>query len=129
MDRGELMTVVIDMTPREAYDRIVEHFSKEGARFGYNLEARRCSYRTSDGRACAVGCLLSDEDAAKLERVIEDYGVVDVPNGHLFDFLRRAQVIHDREALAAMQGDGSIAAFLDKLEAYASTAGIIEVNS
>lgn len=46
-------------TAQEAYDQIVEYFSRPEARLGH--EDGQGRYRTSDGRKCAVGCLIDDE--------------------------------------------------------------------
>lgn len=46
-------------TAQEAYDQIVEYFSRPEARLGH--EGGQGRYRTSDGRKCAVGCLIDDE--------------------------------------------------------------------
>lgn len=45
------------------FDKMVEHMAaqKERAKDDYG-----CQYRTDDGRACAIGCLISDEKAKGL---------------------------------------------------------------
>jgi hypothetical protein len=121
------MTITIDMTPQEAFDKIVEHFSQPGAQFGYH--GGTCSYFDSDTKAkCAVGCLLSDQEASRLEYeanewsqgdtslgVITKDGVLEVTNPATLEFLLDAQALHDGTASAE---DEAVIEFVIKLKNY-----------
>ena len=54
------------MTTQEAYDKIREYFSHPEAEFGVG-EDGSCEYISSEGRKCAVGCLIPHE-------ILSDYG-------------------------------------------------------
>lgn len=52
------------MTTQQALNQIVEYFSKSDAKLARVMvigDAADCVYRTSDGRGCAVGCLIPAE--------------------------------------------------------------------
>jgi len=54
------------MTPQEIYDKVY-HRLTDGT--GRAMDPSGfCAYRTHDGRACAVGVLLSDEEASEADR-------------------------------------------------------------
>jgi hypothetical protein len=61
-----------------------------------------CYYRTSDGNACLVGCLLTDEVARKADERTEEASILarryfsDVHNADAF--FEAAQAIHDKDA-------------------------------
>lgn len=115
-------------TVEQAYNRIVKHFSQPNAKlairrrdFGYSA----CEYYKSPGVRCAVGCLLTDEQAKEAQKTLDDWG-----NGsnvkelleyyepvkhwgkdeYLALFLARAQEIHDTAR--------SVPDFLNRLERY-----------
>lgn len=46
-----------------------EHFSIEGIKFGIDTSTNTCCYRNEYGDKCAIGCLITDEMAAKLAEV------------------------------------------------------------
>ena len=48
------------MDNQEAYDRIVEYFTRPDAKLGLS-DAGKCVYRGQDGQRCAAGCLIPDE--------------------------------------------------------------------
>jgi len=66
--------------------------------------AGSCQYRTSDGNACLVGCLLTDEVAREADRTLEDAGVLALrhfPNiPYVAAFFGEAQALHDLRAEA-----------------------------
>ena len=46
-------------TTQELFDRIIDHFIKQGRRAMSGNED--CMYRTPNGDMCAIGCLIADE--------------------------------------------------------------------
>ena len=93
--------ITINENPKEAYDKIVEYFSRPDARLSQS-NPNTCFYRhPEDGRACAVGCLISDEDYSEsnIEGLslysLEQTGEISVPSSITKDFLDRAQDQHD----------------------------------
>lgn len=93
-------------TPAGAYEMIHEYFSRPGAVLAknpaYNAFGSEpsCLYRTPDGHACAVGCLIADQDyTPELEsvgsiRALVDEGVIGIGD-ELINFLINAQQMHD----------------------------------
>ena len=67
-----------------------------------------CQYRTSDGNACLVGCLLTDEDAREADDTLDEASVLALryfPNvPYVAAFFDAAQGIHDRDAKAVVSG-------------------------
>jgi hypothetical protein len=67
-----------------------------------------CYYRTPDGNACLVGCLLTDEDAREADRTLDEATVLALrhfPNvPYVAAFFDRAQWIHDTDAKAVVSG-------------------------
>jgi len=50
-----------DMTKQCVFDKIAAHMMKQG---GKCLDDKgHCNYRNAEGKACAAGCLLTDEEA------------------------------------------------------------------
>jgi hypothetical protein len=45
------------MTPQEIFDFVRSHIEKQGP----SMEDDICRYRMTDGKSCAVGCLIPDE--------------------------------------------------------------------
>lgn len=43
-----------DLTDQQIFDKVVNHLRTQGY-------AGSCSYRTPDGKKCAIGCLIDDE--------------------------------------------------------------------
>jgi hypothetical protein len=70
--------------------------------------ADSCQYRTPDGNACLVGCLLTDEDAREADRTLDEASVLALrhfPNvPYVAAFFDAAQAIHDRDAKAVVSG-------------------------
>lgn len=100
-------------TPREAYDKMVRHFSKPGARLGMeDGNPTACSYKTKSGYKCAVGCLIPDDaykdafDTGETDdgwssdgtdiSALYSSGMVDFAHTQTLAFCRSAQVIHDK---------------------------------
>lgn len=53
---------------QKTLNRVWAHFITSRALPGWDNEINRCSYRGSNGGKCAVGVLLTDEEAALLEQ-------------------------------------------------------------
>lgn len=112
----------IHYTTQSAYDKIRAYFSKPGATIAYDVEIRACRYRTSDGRKCAVGCLVPDSLYTKsMENMpgwsaIEAAGLEDMFADVSHTFLNNAQSAHDH----AM----SVEDFLRMLDGIALDEGI-----
>jgi hypothetical protein len=47
-------------TAQQLYDKVVSHLRQQNAK-AYDEKTVMCRYRTSDGKSCAVGCLIPDE--------------------------------------------------------------------
>lgn len=56
------------MTPQEIITKVWEHMAKQRVQ-AYDAIKGHCAYRTRDGKACAVGCLLDDATAEKLDQL------------------------------------------------------------
>jgi hypothetical protein len=59
---------VIQLTAQDAYEKIREYFTRPGAVLARDPDPTApsernfvCSYRTTDGHACAFGCLIPDD--------------------------------------------------------------------
>ena len=58
------------MNIQEIFNKSVTHLNKQGKRaasYDENGEYEGCKYRTDDGLSCAIGCLLDDEMAKRLD--------------------------------------------------------------
>lgn len=96
------MTELQDLVPSEII-RTVYHRLMDGT--GRATERGSCAYRTTDGHACAVGCLLTDAEA---QAIIDDdrngQGVHVLTNAKLlprrlephYGLLSDLQAVHDR---------------------------------
>lgn len=51
------------MTNQEIFDRVVRHLAKQGRPAAY--DDGTCAYRMPDGEACAIGCLIPDENYSR----------------------------------------------------------------
>jgi hypothetical protein len=93
-------------TAQQVFDQVARHLLTQG-RQARNAEA--CAYRGSEGTMCAAGCLMSDEEYAKLTdtsvdgratlgieglnwEALQRGGVV--PPGHT-DLIQSLQAVHD----------------------------------
>ena len=112
------------MTTQEAYQRMVDYFSRPGATLGWDDEQSLCTYR-SGSRVCAVGALLPkklydeamegktvDSLVRQFEAVNELFSGVDV------NFLVSAQIAHDD--VAAVDGPDQVEKFLTNLHYIAT---------
>jgi hypothetical protein len=87
-------------TEQEAFDKVSAHLAAMTGR-SMSPDKSRCAYRGHDGRKCAIGILIDDDDAAKSFDEADDsvigklimYGQV-VTNVSR-SFLDELQVVHD----------------------------------
>lgn len=87
------------MTDQEAYETVCRHLltqrQKSRAEVGGDVV---CAYRGEDGRKCAIGCLISDDqyrpdmECNTVRGLVESHGLVLCPSTAL---LRDLQVLHD----------------------------------
>ena len=94
-------------TLQQAYNIAKQHIKDQGSR-AYDNNARQCLYRTSDGRACAVGALLPDlfeglNSRGTVEGLHYGYGLrfwdaIDMKNNiRTLEFLKDLQKAHDSD--------------------------------
>ena len=119
-------------TKQEAYDKIVEHFSKPDAVLGRDeFTGNGVSRRKSDPASpvrCAAGCLIPDEKyqaafeghGAHSERVVNAYTI----SFEVAHFVRDCQELHDKAA----KFGGTVEFFLRELFEFARISGL-EVRS
>lgn len=131
-------------TVTDAYVAIREHFSQEGARFGYDRHSTDCVYRRdvtpydAEGNAlepvtvrCAVGCLIPDGDYDEMlegkgiscdivwEFLVQKGIVEDDPD--LRTFLQHTQDSHDG---CASDRNLGVSTFLSRLDRRAREMGV-----
>jgi hypothetical protein len=53
------------LTAQSIFDTVARHFKQQKVQA---TDGVTCVYRTLDGKSCAVGCLLNDEEAARVLR-------------------------------------------------------------
>jgi hypothetical protein len=90
-------TIGPDTPAQDVYDFVVRHLLRQGRP---SVEhpgtlSSRCLYRSPDGLKCAVGCLLTDEEATP---AIEGFRAVEILPGRLrahVDLLCDLQSAHD----------------------------------
>lgn len=87
---------ISDMSPQQVFDHIVTGIVAQGGPGA--LPDGRCAYRTPDGKACAAGQLMGDEEVARLEDQNTHWGgLVErgrVPKAHL-ELIQSLQGAHD----------------------------------
>lgn len=87
------------MTEQEIFDKVVVHLANQKVKStdGATDEGGICLYRGPEGRMCAVGCLLSDEEYSPDMEGRPVFMMPQLPSrlqGHL-RFLERLQKAHD----------------------------------
>lgn len=92
------------------YEQMREHLlTMPGPAWDDALDS--CQYRTRDGNACLVGCLLTDEAAKEADEMLDtaiDIGAQYFPSvDRAGDFLDEAQTIHDMEAAESVGKDAT----------------------
>lgn len=88
------------MTAQEVFDKVVSHLRQQG---GKSLNAGQCVYRAPDGKKCAVGCLIEDEEytpAIEMKGVVSVFNMIPsldarIGSGKIW-LLQDLQVIHDQ---------------------------------
>lgn len=89
------------MTAQEIFDKVATHLLTQNAK-AWDDAASACAYRDEHGRACAVGCMFTDAQAAELIRLgLNSSWLLDLPEeittlftGHL-DLVSALQNVHD----------------------------------
>jgi hypothetical protein len=112
---------------QEIFDKVYTHLEQQGEASA--LETGACLYRSEDGKMCAVGCLIIDEDynsdfeGNSVFELIEDYGWK--PEGvsrmtpKMVEFLTDLQCAHDE----ALDG-GSIGEWHKEMALIAKSHGL-----
>lgn len=54
------------MTPQQVFDKVARHLLTQRKR-SLKGQGGPCAYRGDDGAACAVGCLMTDDEAKKAD--------------------------------------------------------------
>jgi hypothetical protein len=88
------------MTDQEIFDKVITHLRKQGKA---SENGDGCWYRTTDGKSCAVGCLIQDSDYNESMEGLRLRGLLEkFPNNPSIskmtahqDLLGRLQHIHD----------------------------------
>ena len=115
------------MTTQEAYEKIREWFLTD-RRLGWDDAAEACVYRATDGARCAIGCLIPDGNTmlqcdGDISLLFEDFESDFIglfgDDDYLYDFLARAQLIHDGEA--GKYGSKDVEKFIARLDAVAAS--------
>lgn len=90
------------MDRQKTFDTVATHLITQGAQA---METEECRYRTSDGKRCAVGCLIPDELYSPKFEGKNAWAMLDMDQklrAHIgietnadYDFLGELQRIHD----------------------------------
>lgn len=93
------------MTKQEIFDKVATHLLTQNAK---SMNASGCAYRGAEGRKCAIGCLIPDEDyTPRLEgktvmTATSKINVATAVNKSIraktlitLKFLQRLQAVHD----------------------------------
>lgn len=92
------MSTVRYYTAQAVFDQIATHLLRQQERSATN---DTCDYRDGNGNACAVGCLMTDEEYLGTYQAYEGEGVCGLPGdfGDHFDLLGELQTLHDRHTV------------------------------
>ena len=87
------------MTNQEILDKVANHLLTQNEK-AYNEDEHSCAYLDPEGRKCAVGCLIPDDQySRKLEGAVitsnPKLKALACMQGLDIDFLRALQMIHD----------------------------------
>jgi len=85
----------VGTTPQQVFDAVVAHLAAQG---GPSMSGAACTNRTSDGRACAAACLLTDAEAS-----LDFEGASNVSWQAMPDSLRPARLRPFARLLAELQ--------------------------
>lgn len=99
----------IKLPKRQILDAVVERLVAQGGP-AYETDRRACTYRTSCGKGCAVGVLMSDDEIEALSEngylygdILTALNVLEYsPSFDMRQFLVELQVVHDRFASNGM---------------------------
>lgn len=116
---------------QEVFDTVVRHLGKQGERaVAYDAydEGSRCVYRASDGKKCAVGCLIPDEmykpemEGGSIRYLLDNFAA-DLPSyiSEHQDILWRLQIAHD-----TVWKRDSDACFKDHLKSIAADFSLLD---
>ena len=86
------------MTKQEVYDTVCAHLAQQKTRS--HLDGQGCAYRGREGRKCAVGCLISDDEYSpdmecKIVGTLSCYGELPDRLRPFVHLLRELQKAHD----------------------------------
>jgi hypothetical protein len=97
-----------DLPLQEMFTKITEHLLKQGKRSMYSKPSmyssdmvKSCAYRGENGRTCAVGCLIPDEDytpemeGVGVSRLQQHWPDLFQFDGNQLDLLADLQNLHD----------------------------------
>ena len=91
------------MEAQEIFDTVVEHLRRQGCK-SETPDLGSCLYRGPEGRKCAVGILIKDEDytwrmeAIQVPSLLNNFPKLDYLKPHL-PLLVRLQDIHDQHPI------------------------------
>lgn len=96
-----------ELTAQQIFDKVATHLHKQNAQARSSQHG--CAYRAPDGRRCAVGCLLTDDEydrgmeGARVPWLIEHGGIPRRLRPHA-DLLTSLQNVHDNYLPEAWPG-------------------------
>jgi len=93
-------------TEQEVFDQVINHLRKQGGRSTFDedefvdtgeLEYKGCAYRGSEGRKCAAGCLIGDDEySVELEGQNWEYlSLKDIVPRTKMSLITELQYLHD----------------------------------
>lgn len=92
------------LTDQEVFDKIVGHLRRQNSKSLSGLIGGTCKYRGANGKMCAVGCLIPDNQYTRgLEFLAPDHDELrDILSQFTLNFplLKTLQSIHDQEHVA-----------------------------
>ncbi len=112
-------------TPQSIFDKVATHLFEQGRPA---LNGNSCAYRGEEGRVCAIGCLITDEQYDRRMESKAGYAVLrDHPLQDLRPFdelLDELQVVHDRPAHRNEDGTFDLEILSAKLLGVAEKHGL-----
>lgn len=87
-----------DATAQEVFTQIKDHLLKQGERSLLPAIYDNCAYRGADGKKCAAGCLMTDEEASNIPEGKDWETLVQIGKVKPLhkDLILRLQDIHDQ---------------------------------
>jgi hypothetical protein len=83
------------MTRQEIFEKVARHLLTQNAKA---VRGIACCYRTADGKACAVGCLLTNEQAARADQeflCVAQLARAKMVPADMVSLLEALQYVHD----------------------------------